>query len=110
MALTLAAQDRASSDIAPPLFERLARLAAIIDESDHWDEKLSSVEESVQLPDGSTRTVEINSLFKIIPLCALAALPTAARNKRPDFANWIRWFTRERPELFGRVVQQRAGR
>jgi hypothetical protein len=110
MALTVAAEDRAYSDIAITLFERLARLAAIVDEGGYWDEKLSSVQESVQLLDGSTKTVEINSLFKIIPLCTMASLPAASLNKLPDFANWIRWFTRERPELFGRVTQQRAGR
>jgi hypothetical protein len=104
MALTVAIHDQAYGDTAVTLFERFARIAALVHEAGYWDDERARFRERMHLPDGSTVQNPVASITDLAPLSAVASFDPAALNQVADFSSWIRWFSTERPELFARVV------
>ena len=108
MALELAKEDLAGEDMATKFFEHFVAIADAINThggSGLWCERDGFYYDQLQNGDGAT-PLRIRSLVGLVPLLACEILEDDVLARLPDFAERMRWFVANRPELAARIVQQ----
>jgi len=107
MALELAKDDPAGEDMATKFFEHFVAIADAINThggSGLWCERDGFYYDQLQNGDGAT-PLRIRSLVGLVPLLACEVLEDDVLARLPDFAERMRWFVANRPELAARIVQ-----
>jgi hypothetical protein len=101
MALELAREESSYADLALKFFEHfvaIARAANSLGGSGLWCEEDGFYYDHIQSPSGA-RMLKIRSMVGLVPLFAAEALDDELLHQLPVFAERIKWFFANRPEL-----------
>jgi len=104
IAAELAITDKAYNDIASKFFEHFIYIAGAMsslgsDKQGLWDETDGFYYDQIRMPDNSTQKMRVRSLVGLIPLFAAEVLDEDDITNNPIFANRMKWFSENRPDL-----------
>ncbi len=110
MALELAIHDPVYEELAIKFYEHFVWIAAAMDRvGDHsdemWDEEDGFVYDVLRFPGGNGARLKVRSMVGLIPLCANTVYPEEVFKKLPRFVERVRWYHRERRDLFQNISQ-----
>jgi hypothetical protein len=110
MALELALHDPTYEELAIKFYEHFVWVAAAMDRiGDHsdemWDDADGFFYDVLRFPAGSGARLKVRSMVGLIPLCANTVYPEEVLKKLPRFVERVRWFNRERRDLFHNISQ-----
>ena len=110
MAIELALHDADYEELAIKFYEHFVWIAAAMDRvGDHndemWDEADGFFYDVLRFPVGTGARLKVRSLVGLIPLCANTVYPEEVLRKLPRFVERVRWFNRERRDLFHNIHQ-----
>ena len=115
IALELAKQNRAYSDIASKFFEHFVYISHAInhlgDENlQLWDEEDGFFYDALCLPDGSHKLLKVRSMVGLITLFAVETLDPELVDSLPGFKRRMMWFIKNRPHLRDHIAfRERQG-
>ena len=98
MALELAQHDDTYADVASKFFEHFLYIADALNCSDMWDDEDGFYYDILRYPSSSER-IKVRTIVGIIPLFAIAPIPSEQIAKLDGFKERIQWFIRHRPDL-----------
>jgi hypothetical protein len=104
IALELALHNRAYEDIASKFFEHFLSIASAINDSGPdkpglWDEIDQFYYDHLNLPDGRSLPLRIQSVVGLIPMLAVEVLDSKVFDQLPEFTARMNWLLKHRPEL-----------
>jgi len=104
IAAELAITDKAYNDIASKFFEHFIYIAGAMsslgtDKQGLWDETDGFYYDQIRMPDNSIQKMRVRSLVGLIPLFAAEVLDEDDITNNPIFANRLKWFSENRPDL-----------
>jgi hypothetical protein len=104
ISIELAMEDDGYEDIATKFLEHFLAIAGAINGVGDlslglWDEEDQFYYDQLSLPDGSRRSISIQSLVGLIPLLAVEVLRPGTLKKLPNFASRLDWYLAHKPEL-----------
>ncbi|MEA2372652.1 MAG: hypothetical protein QOH12_3046, partial [Solirubrobacteraceae bacterium] len=99
MALTLARRDATYEDIATKFFEHFGRIAWAINNKGLWNDEDGFYYDVVRFPGGRSVPVRVRSIVGLIPFYAVTTLSAETLERLPRFAERLRWFVENKPEL-----------
>lgn len=110
MALELALHDRTYEELAIKFYEHFVWIATAMDRmGDHndelWDEADGFFYDVLRFPVGTGARLNVRSLAGLIPLCANSVYESDVLKKLPRYVERVRWFNRERRDLFHNIHQ-----
>ena len=108
MGLELAKTEASYSDLALKFFEHfvsIARATNTIGGDGLWSEEDGFYYDQIRTPEGA-RELRIRSMVGLVPLFAAEALDDEVLHKLPSFAERLRWFFENRPELAATISVQ----
>jgi len=108
IAAELAVTNKAYNDIASKFFEHFIYIAGAMsnlgqDNEGLWDDADGFYYDQIRMPDNSTQKMRVRSLVGLIPLFAAEVLDEEDITNNPIFANRMKWFSENRPDLAGLV-------
>jgi hypothetical protein len=108
IAAELAVDNKAYNDIASKFFEHFIYIAGAMsnlgqDNEGLWDDNDGFFYDQIRMPDNSTQKMRVRSLVGLIPLFAAEVLDEDDITNNPIFANRMKWFSENRPDLAGLV-------
>ena len=109
IALELARENRAYSDVASKFFEHFVYICHAMNNIagegiELWDKEDGFYYDVLHLPDGSHHPLKIRSMVGLIPLFAVETLDSEIVDCLPDFKRRMQWFIENRQE-FGEHVE-----
>jgi len=113
IALELAREDRAYSDVASKFFEHFVYISHAMHgfgshKSELWDEEDGFYYDSIHLGDGAGhQRIKIRSMVGLIPLFAVETLEPELIDQLPGFKARMEWFIENRPWLRQHVTEQK---
>jgi hypothetical protein len=99
LSLTLAAEDPSYEDVAIKFLEHFTLIATSLDEQGLWDEQDGFYYDVLRQNDGTRIPLRARSMVGLLPLCAVAVLPTSLRERLPDFSRRMDWILANRPAV-----------
>ncbi len=110
IALELSRTDKAWDGVATTFLEHFFSIAEAMetfgtDNVSLWDEEDGFFYDVLVAPDGHSEPVRIRSLVGLLPLIAIANLPSWVFTDLTDFTARLRWLERRRPELTDALVK-----
>jgi hypothetical protein len=113
VAIELARENDAYVDVAIKFFEHFLHIAGAINgvgsnvdgtsKTSLWDETDQFFYDSLALSDGSSIPLRVRSVVGLSPLFAVHVMDSAEIQGLPHFAERLRWFMQNRPDLAGLV-------
>lgn len=108
IAAELAKTNKAYNDIASKFFEHFIYIAGSMSNLGYnneglWDEADGFFYDQIRLPDNSVEKMRVRSVVGLIPLFAAEILDEGDMTDNPIFANRLKWFSQNRPDLAGLV-------
>ncbi len=113
IALELAKQDRAYSDIASKFFEHFVYISHAMNHLGKdggmslWDEEDGFYYDVLSLPNGEHRKLKVRSMVGLIPLFAVQTIEPEILEVLPGFRRRMQWFIENRPEFRKHVAFKR---
>ena len=109
IALELARENRAYSDVASKFFEHFVYICHAMNNIagegiELWDKEDGFYYDVLHLPDGSHHPLKIRSMVGLIPLFAVETLDSEIVDSLPEFKRRMQWFIENRP-AFGEHVE-----
>jgi hypothetical protein len=89
--------DDAYEDMATKFFEHFALIASAAQRL--WDDEDGFFYDAIQAADGSRAVLRVRSVVGLLPLAATTTLGTQTIERMPYFAEHMRWFIVNKPEL-----------
>ena len=111
MALELAREDKAYSDVASKFFEHFVAIADAINTLDGdglWDEQDGFYYDHLRI-DHQTVPLRVRSMVGLLPLITVEVLEESLVAELPEFKKRMDWFLTNRPELAEHVRYSREG-
>jgi hypothetical protein len=104
IAAELAVTNKAYNDIASKFFEHFIYIAGAMsslgaDKQGLWDDTDGFFYDQIRMPDNSTQKMRVRSIVGLIPLYAAEVLDEEDINDNPIFADRLKWFSENRPDL-----------
>jgi hypothetical protein len=104
IALELAKTNSVYEDMANKFFEHFMYIAGAMNNMGEaggglWDEEDEFFYDAIKLPDHETIKLKIRSMVGLIPLFAVEVLDDEMMQSQSQFANRLRWFLDNRPDL-----------
>jgi len=104
IAAELAETNDAYNDIASKFFEHFIYIAGAISNIGEnneglWDDQDGFFYDQLRLPDNSTQKLRVRSIVGLIPLIAAEVIDDNDILNNPIFANRMKWFAENRPDL-----------
>lgn len=104
ISIELALHNHVYEDIATKFFEHFLAIADAInglndDTLGLWDETDQFYYDRLNLPDGETLSMRIQSAVGLIPLLAVETLEPEVLNQLPEFSARMEWYLKHRPQL-----------
>jgi hypothetical protein len=104
ISLELAKSNITYEDLATKFFEHFLYIAGAMESMGEnneglWDEEDQFFYDALRLPDGSRFKLKIRSMVGLIPLFAVEVLDDDILQSQTEFANRLRWFLENRPDL-----------
>ncbi len=104
IALELAQENRAYSDVASKFFEHFVYISSAmhdfgVSEVELWDEQDGFYYDVLHRSSGQVERVKVRSLVGLIPLFAVLALEPEVVDKLPGFKARLEWFVENRPQF-----------
>jgi len=111
IALELARENRAYSDVATKFFEHFVYICHAMNNIagegiELWDKEDGFYYDVLHLPDGSNHPLKVRSMVGLIPLFAVETLDPEVVDKLPEFKRRMQWFIDNRPMLGDHVEMQ----
>jgi hypothetical protein len=107
MALELATEDPVYEDLAVKYYEQVIRIASATNraggEDTMWDEEDGFFYDVLRVPGQWTTRLKVRSLVGLLPLCAVTVYRPEALQHLPRFAERVRWFNENRPDLLENI-------
>ncbi len=113
IALELAKQNRAYSDIASKFFEHFVYISHAMNHLGEdggmslWDEEDGFYYDVLSLPNGEHRKLKVRSMVGLIPLFAVQTIEPEILEALPGFRRRMQWFIANRPEFRKHVAFKR---
>jgi hypothetical protein len=101
MALELATESQAYSDMASKFFEHYVAISEAMNSlhgSGLWDDVDGFYYDHVYR-DGRSTALKVRSLVGLIPLCTNVILPEATLHRLPSFMRRMNWFLKHKPQM-----------
>ena len=110
IALELSRRDRSWDGLATTFLEHFFSIAEAMetfgtDGVSLWDEADGFFYDALVGPDGHAEPVRVRSLVGLLPLIAVAEVPSWAFEELSDFTARLRWLQRRRPEITDSLLQ-----
>ncbi len=104
IALELAREDRAYSDVASKFFEHFLLVAAALNNLGGagialWDDADEFFYDVLHLPDGRVQPLKVRSLVGLLPLLAVQTIEPDLLEMLPSFASRLEWLLEHRRDL-----------
>ncbi len=104
MALELSRSNPVYQDMATKFFEHFLYIAGAMAsmgnaETGLWDEEDEFYYDVLRLPNEGNARLKVRSLVGLIPLFAVEVLDHKTLEEAPEFAQRLRWFLKNRPDL-----------
>ncbi|HEV3252584.1 MAG TPA: glucosidase, partial [Puia sp.] len=104
IALELAKTNPVYQDMATKFFEHFLYIAAAMasmgeNDAGLWDEVDEFFYDIIKFPDGSAIKLKTRCMVGLIPLFAVEVLDDELLQSQPEFAERLRWFLNNRPDL-----------
>lgn len=115
IAMELAKENRAYSDVASKFFEHFVYIAHAINhlgdqQLQLWDEQDGFFYDALCLPDGQSQLLKVRSMVGLITLFAVETLEPEQVDALPGFKRRLEWFVENRPHLQQHLsARQRPG-
>ncbi len=108
IALELASYNETYVEMTTKFFEHFLYIAGAManmgaNNSGLWDEEDEFFYDQVSMPDGNVVKIKVKSMVGLIPLFAVEVLTKELVEKNPVFAQRMKWFLNNRPDLAGQV-------
>ena len=112
IALELARENRAYSDVASKFFEHFVYICHAMNNIagegiELWDKEDGFYYDVLHLPDGSNHPLKVRSMVGLIPLFAVETLDAEVVDTLPEFKRRMQWFVDNRP-MFGDHVEMQT--
>jgi hypothetical protein len=101
IALVLAEHNPTYEDMATKFFEHFALIASAAQRL--WDDADGYFYDALSTRDGARVPLRVRSVVGLLPLAATTTLGTATTDRLPYFAEHMRWFLENKPDLAGVV-------
>jgi hypothetical protein len=110
MALELALHDPTYEELAIKFYEHFVWIAAAMDRigshsDEMWDEDDGFFYDVLRFPTGGGVRLKVRSVVGLIPLCANTVYAEEVLKRLPRFVERVRWYNRERHDLFHNINQ-----
>jgi hypothetical protein len=104
IALELSATNPVYQDMATKFFEHFLYIAGAMDSmgadgTGLWDDEDEFFYDSIRLSDGERHKLKIRSMVGLVPLFAVEVLDDRIMQAQPEFAERLKWFLDNRPDL-----------
>jgi hypothetical protein len=102
IAMELALADPVYEDIASKFFEHFVSITGAINtfcQTGLWDATDGFYYDRISVNQGEDVPLKVRSIVGLLPLIAVAVVPTATFDKLPNFTKRTKWFLDNRPEL-----------
>jgi hypothetical protein len=109
MALEIALVDSTYEPMAIKFYEQVIRIAyatnRTADRAALWDEEDGFFYDVLRVPGQFSTRLKVRSIVGLLPLCATSVYSTEVLSRLPHFADRVRWFNENRPDLLENLHQ-----
>jgi hypothetical protein len=110
IALELAVVDSTYEPLAVKFYEHFIRIASATNQmtderTSMWDEEDGFFYDVLRVPGQWSTRLKVRSLVGLLPLCAVSVFRPEVLARLPEFAERVRWFNENRPDLLANINQ-----
>jgi hypothetical protein len=110
IAIELALHDVTYEPLAVKFYEHVVRIAAATNQvadgaTSMWDDEDGFFYDVLRVPGQWSTRIKVRSLVGLLPMCAVSVYRPEVLSRLPEFAERVRWFNQNRPDLLTNINQ-----